>query len=188
MATATMAPEIGKPALIIVDMQNDFVHPDGGFACIARETPEAGIDMPFLMGTIPNVRRLADAFREAGRPVIYIAHVVKPDFSDAQLPYWRSGLSPNGNRTFIAEGTWGAQIVDDLKPEDGRAPGRQEGLRRVFEHTARHHPAQYGRDDMRCVRRDNLRLRVVDRTRRGRAQLSHDPGEGCGRRGKPRHP
>jgi ureidoacrylate peracid hydrolase len=119
MTIATMGPDIRKSALIIVDMQNDFVHPDGGFACVARENPAAGIDMPFLMGTIPHVQRLADAFREAGRPVIYIAHVVKPDYSDAQFPYWRLGLAPGGNRTFIVEGTWGAQIVDDLKPEEG---------------------------------------------------------------------
>ena len=119
MTIATMGPDIRKSALIIVDMQNDFVHPDGGFACIARENPAAGIDMPFLMGTIPHVQRLAGAFRQAGRPVIYIAHVVKPDYSDAQFPYWRLGLAPGGNRTFIVEGTWGAQIVDDLKPEEG---------------------------------------------------------------------
>src|SRR5450432_937317 len=49
MAIATMGPEIDKSALIIVDMQNDFVHPEGGFAHLARETPDAGIDMPFLM-------------------------------------------------------------------------------------------------------------------------------------------
>lgn len=119
MGTATMGPEIGKSALIIVDMQNDFVHPDGGLACKARETPQAGIDMPFLMATIPHVQRLARAFREAGRPVVYVAHVVKPDFSDAQWPYWRLGFSPGGNRTFIAEGSWGARIVDDLEPQDG---------------------------------------------------------------------
>jgi ureidoacrylate peracid hydrolase len=119
MATVMMGPEIGKSALIIVDMQNDFVHPDGGFASIARESPEAGIDMPFLMGTIPYVQRLASSFRKAGRPVIYIAHVVKPDFSDGQWPYWRLGLTPSDNRTFIVEGTWGAQIVDDLKPQEG---------------------------------------------------------------------
>jgi hypothetical protein len=29
-------PDIAKSALIIVDMQNDFVHPDGGFAHRAR--------------------------------------------------------------------------------------------------------------------------------------------------------
>ena len=64
MAIATMGPEIGKSALIIVDMQNDFLHPEGDFAHSARETPAAGIDMPFLMGTIPHVKRLADAFRK----------------------------------------------------------------------------------------------------------------------------
>lgn len=119
MASATMGPEIDKSALIIVDMQNDFVHPEGGFALRAREMPEAGIDMPFLMGTIPQVKRLADAFRKAGRPVVYIAQVLKPDYSDAQFPYWRFGLPESGNRTFIVEGSWGAQIVDELKPRDG---------------------------------------------------------------------
>src|SRR5467141_3137533 len=118
MAIAIMGPEIDRSALIIVDMQNDFVHPDGGFAHHARETPEAGIDMPFLMGTIPQVKRLADAFREAGRPVVYIAHVLKPDYSDAQFPYWRLGLTPGGNRPHCVEGTWGAQIIDDLKPQE----------------------------------------------------------------------
>ena len=108
--------EIDKSALIIVDMQNDFVHPEGGFAHIAREAPEAGIDMPFLMGTIPYVQRLADAFRAAGRPVVYLAHMVKPDYSDAQFPYWRIGLHPGGSRPFIVEGTWGAQIIDALQP------------------------------------------------------------------------
>jgi len=79
-----MGPEIGKSALIIVDMQNDFVHPEGDFAQSARETPEAGIDMPFLMGTAHQVKRLADAFRDARRPVVYVAFVMKPDYSDAQ--------------------------------------------------------------------------------------------------------
>src|SRR5439155_15079257 len=90
-------PEINTSALIIVDMQNDFVHPEGGFAHLAREAPEAGIDMPFLMGTIPHVKRLADAFRTAGRPVVSIAHMVKPDYSDAQWPYWRLGLHPGAD-------------------------------------------------------------------------------------------
>jgi len=119
MAIATMAPEIDKSALIIVDMQNDFVHSEGGFAHLARLTPDARIDMPFLMGTIPHVKQLADAFRKAGRPVVYVAHVLKPDYSDAQFPYWRLPPPPSDNSTFVVEGTWGAQIVDDLKPREG---------------------------------------------------------------------
>ncbi len=115
-----LGPDITKAALVIVDMQNDFVHPDGGFAHRARENPEAAIDMPFLMGTIPQVKRLADAFRAAGRPVVYIAHVLKPDYSDAAFPYWRATRgSLAANRTFIVEGTWGAAIIDELKPHAG---------------------------------------------------------------------
>jgi len=76
-------PEINTLALIIVDMQNDFVHPEGGFAHFVREALAAGIDLPFLMGTTPYIQRLADAFRAAGRPVVYVAQKVKPDYSDA---------------------------------------------------------------------------------------------------------
>jgi ureidoacrylate peracid hydrolase len=113
-------PQIDKSALIIVDMQNDFLHRDGNFSHIAREHPEANIDMRFLIGTIPNVKRLADAFRLAGRPVVYLAHVLKPDYSDAAFPYWRAGVEPaSGNRTRCVERTWGAQVIDDLKPQEG---------------------------------------------------------------------
>jgi ureidoacrylate peracid hydrolase len=100
-------------------MQNDFVHLEGYFGCRAREAPDAGIDMAFLTGSIRPVKRLADAFRAAGRPVVYLAHVVKADYSDAQFPYWRLGLPAGGNRTFITEGTWGAQIADELEPHRG---------------------------------------------------------------------
>ena len=115
-----MGADITRSALIVVDMQNDFVHPDGGFAHQARENPQACIDMPFLLGTIPQVKRLIEAFRAAGRPVVYVAHVLKPDYSDAQFPYWRATVgSASDNRTFITEGTWGAQVLDELKPRAG---------------------------------------------------------------------
>lgn len=115
---AMQGPDIAQSALIVVDMQNDFVHPDGHVGRRARENPAASIDIAFLAGTVPQVKRLADVFRNAGRPVVFLAHVVKPDFSDAQFPFWRLRL-PIGNRTFIAEGSWGAQIVDELQPRPG---------------------------------------------------------------------
>src|SRR5262245_60236879 len=128
MDLAMMGPEIGKSALIIVDMQNDFVHPEGSTGHVARRDPERKIDKPFLMGTIPQVKRLADAFRSARRPVVYLAHRVKPDYSDAQWPYWRLGVRPGGARTFIVEGTWGAQIVDELQPLDGEHVVAKKGF------------------------------------------------------------
>ena len=63
MPVVGKGPEIDKSAFIIVDMQNDFLHRDGSFSHIAREHPEFGIDMPFLIGTVPSVKRLAEAFR-----------------------------------------------------------------------------------------------------------------------------
>ena len=72
MPAENMGADIARSALIIVDMQNDFLHRDGSFAQTAREHPEARIDLPFLAGTVPYVRRLADAFRAARRPVVYI--------------------------------------------------------------------------------------------------------------------
>lgn len=162
-----IGPEIDKSALIIVDMQNDFVHPEGGFAHIAREAPEAGIDMPFLMGTIPYVQRLADAFRAAGRPVVYLAHMVKPDYSDAQFPYWRIGLQPGASRPFIVEGTWGAQIIDALQPQAGEHLVIKKGFGGVREHAARHYPAHHGRDHLRSRWRHHVCLRIDDHPRRG---------------------
>jgi nicotinamidase-related amidase len=119
MPSANFA-DFAHSALVIVDMQNDFLHRDGSFAHIAREHPEANIDLPFLTGTIPHAKRLLGAFRAAGKPVVYVAHVLKPDYSDAAFPYWRLGMEPGGgNRTHCVEGTWGAQIIDELKPQDG---------------------------------------------------------------------
>jgi hypothetical protein len=57
METGSIGPDISKSALIIVDMQNDFLHRDGNFSHIAREHPEANIDLAFLIGTVPNVFR-----------------------------------------------------------------------------------------------------------------------------------
>jgi ureidoacrylate peracid hydrolase len=111
MKMASIGLDISNSALVIVDMQNDFLHPDGNFSHIARDHPEANFDMPFLVGTIPNVKRLAGAFRTARRPVVYLAHVLKPDYSDAAFPYWRVGIQPgSGNRTHCVEGTWGRRL------------------------------------------------------------------------------
>jgi nicotinamidase-related amidase len=69
MGTAVKGPEIDRSALIIVDMQNDFLHREGSFGIKAREHPEFNIDMPFLTGTISKAKRLAQmpSERRAGR-------------------------------------------------------------------------------------------------------------------------
>jgi ureidoacrylate peracid hydrolase len=110
-------PEISKSALIIVDMQNDFVHPEGSIGRRSRMQPEKKVDMAFLCSPVGNIKKLSEAFRNAGRPVIYIMHVVKADYSDAAFPYWRNPR-PKGTENII-ECTWGSQIIDELKPLPG---------------------------------------------------------------------
>lgn len=53
------AERVGKPALLVVDMQNDFVR-----AGAPLEVPEA-------RATIAPIRRLIDGFRSLRRPVVY---------------------------------------------------------------------------------------------------------------------
>jgi nicotinamidase-related amidase len=180
MLVVGKGPEIDKSALIIVDMQNDFLHRDGNFSHIAREHPEANIDMPFLIGTIPNVKRLADAFRAAGRPVVYLAHVLKPDYSDAAFPYWRLRMEPGGgNRTHCVEGTWGAQIIDDLKPQEGEQLVAKKGFGGFSNTPLDTISPQYGRNHLCRLRGDHLRLCVDDHPGWGRIQLSDDRGQRC---------
>ena len=110
----THGADIGRSALIVVDMQNDFLHPDGALACRARERPAANIDLAFLQGTIPRVQQLVHAFRAAGQPVAYIAHAMQADYADAQFPYWRIPVMAGRDR--LVEGSWGARIVEQLTP------------------------------------------------------------------------
>jgi nicotinamidase-related amidase len=113
----TMEPDITRSALIIVDMQNDFIHANGEFAQMAKRYPQMNIDHKFLSSPLSSVKKLAEGFRDAKRPVLYIMHVLKPDYSDVAFPYWRHA-GPNTKRTTV-EGTWGAQIVDELTPQQG---------------------------------------------------------------------
>jgi hypothetical protein len=51
-------------------------------------------------------------------PVVYLAHVLKPDYSDAAFPYWRLRMEPaSGNRAHCMERTM-ARIFADVKTSD----------------------------------------------------------------------
>ncbi len=58
-AQLAAAERVADPALLVVDMQNDFVRAG------------APLEVPDARATIPVQRRLIDAFRSRGRPVVY---------------------------------------------------------------------------------------------------------------------
>jgi nicotinamidase-related amidase len=94
-----------KTAMIVVDMQNDFVA-----AGAPMETPAARAITP----------RLADALqicRNAGIRVVYTAHVHRRDGSDMGL--FDDMHPPIANRAALVDGTPGVEIYPELAPRPG---------------------------------------------------------------------
>jgi nicotinamidase-related amidase len=93
-----------RPALVIVDMQYDFVDPGSPSTC-----------WPMAEERMPAIRRLLDGAREAAIPVFFTQGLVKPDLSDVGL--WKG----RAHRTGLCqiEGTRGAEIVEELAPREG---------------------------------------------------------------------
>lgn len=109
-------PDMSNSALLIIHMQNDVVKEGGYIDSLVK----AEIIPPHLEGIqalVPNINKLAAAMRAAGRPVILCRMSVEADYSDALWPYWKY---PNiVEKGFFVEGTWGAQLIDELTPQTG---------------------------------------------------------------------
>ena len=82
-----------RTALIVVDMQNDFVKEGGSLV------------VPDAEGTIPAIRRLLDLARESGMKVVF----TQDTHTDGD-PEWE--IWPE----HVREGSWGWRIVDELEP------------------------------------------------------------------------
>ncbi len=94
-----------KTAMIVVDMQNDFVAPGA-----AMETPAARAMVP----------KLAEALRicrGAGIRVIFTAHVHRRDGSDMGL--FDDMHPPIATRAALVDGTPGVDIYSELAPAAG---------------------------------------------------------------------
>jgi nicotinamidase-related amidase len=101
-------------ALVIVDMQEDFLGPEGYFAL-------KGYDPSPLRAIIPNVAALAHTARRAGCRIIWTRQGYRADLADL-TPYerWRaerSGISyVAGAASSLMRGHAGFEIVSDLPP------------------------------------------------------------------------
>lgn len=105
-------------ALIIIDMQRDFVEP-GGFG----ET--LGNKVALLQAIIPATAKLLAAFRAAGLPVIHTRECHRPDLSDCPpakrergKPSLRIG-DPGPMGRILISGEPGANIIPELYPAEG---------------------------------------------------------------------
>jgi nicotinamidase-related amidase len=105
-------------ALVIIDMQRDFVEP-GGFGAAL------GNNVGLLTPIVPTVARLLSRFRELGLTVIHTKECHKPDLSDCPPAKFTRGrgklkigdLGPMGR--ILISGEPGNDFVPLLKPKAG---------------------------------------------------------------------
>jgi nicotinamidase-related amidase len=108
----------GATALIVIDMQRDFLLP-GGFG------ESLGNDVHQLRKVVAPLAELLAAARAAGLPVIHTREGHRPDLSDcppAKLnrgaPSQRIG-DPGTYGRILIRGEYGHDIIDELAPADG---------------------------------------------------------------------
>ena len=113
-----LAFEPGSTALMIIDMQRDFVEP-GGFGEML------GNDVSLLRSAIEPCRRVLEAARRAGLTVIHTREGHRPDLTDAPPSKLKRGgltvgigdVGPMGR--VLVRGEYGHDIVPELYPVAG---------------------------------------------------------------------
>jgi len=105
-----------KTALLVIDMQRDFLAADGYAA-------RAGLDVAGLRRAIEPIRALLQAARAARMLVVHTREGHLPDLSDCSLPKLersrRAGAeigSPGPLDRLLIRGEYGHDFIDELKP------------------------------------------------------------------------
>ncbi len=106
-------------ALLIIDMQNDFCSPDGYLGL-------GGGDVSLLRSCVGPIRKVLEAFRRLGLPVVFTREGHKPDLSDLdavkQARVVRHGIRIGDEGSLgriFTRGSKGNEIIDELQPLPG---------------------------------------------------------------------
>jgi ureidoacrylate peracid hydrolase len=114
---APVSLDVRRCAAVVVDMQNDFCHPNGWLASIGVDVTPARAPIEPLLAGLP-------ALRTAGIPVIWLNWGNRPD--RANLPPnvvhvydpWAQGVGIGSSRPtghpVLERDSWGAALVDEL--------------------------------------------------------------------------
>jgi len=110
--------DLSRSALIVVDMQNDFCHPDGWLAGI-------GVDVGPARAPIGPLAALLPALRGASVPIVWLNWGTRADRANLS-PALRHVYDPHGagrglgdampgtGARVLQAGSWSAQVVDEL--------------------------------------------------------------------------
>jgi nicotinamidase-related amidase len=115
--------DLSRTGMVVIDMQNDFCHPDGWLASI-------GVDIARARDPIAPLAALLPVLRAAGVPVIWVNWGTRPDRLNLS-PALRHVYDPAGRGQGLGDasvrtgapvlqaGSASAAIVDELTPPDG---------------------------------------------------------------------
>lgn len=120
-------------ALLVIDMQRDFLSSEGGGTGQNDEDFEAG---PAI---VPKVRAVLDAARAAGLHIVHTREGHPPDLSTLhamrRLSSKRVGAeigAPGGLGRNLVRGEYGHDFVDELQPVDGEVVIDKPGFSAFF--------------------------------------------------------
>jgi len=103
-------------ALLIVDLQNDFVDSEGSFA-------KMGVDVSMFQAIAPRVINLINAARKAEVPVIFV-QMIHSRWTNSDAWIQRIRVSEKGwsddkpTLPYVVMGTWGAEWWTGLSPTE----------------------------------------------------------------------
>jgi nicotinamidase-related amidase len=99
-------------ALLVVDMQNGFCHPEGSF-------PRIGRGLEGAMEAVGNAAIAVGQARAAAVPVVFTRHVYRPGRADEGAALVRNSPELAGV-SGLAAGTWDADVCEELgcAPDD----------------------------------------------------------------------
>jgi nicotinamidase-related amidase len=96
----------GRTVLVNIDLQNDFLHPDGWYA-------KSGIDISHMQRVVEPAKELVGECRRRGIPVVWTRHGTHGVEDGGPFMELRPALRQGGLRT----GTWGYEILAELEPQ-----------------------------------------------------------------------
>jgi nicotinamidase-related amidase len=103
---------LATTALLLADLQNDFIHPDGAYGRAGQKAAD--------IAAIPaRVKPLADAMRKRGCLVVATMFTLVPGRGGEPMisPHLKK-LRPFLKKGDFTPGSWGQRTVDELQPVD----------------------------------------------------------------------
>ncbi|MBP2705510.1 cysteine hydrolase [Microbispora sp. RL4-1S] len=99
-----------RPALLVMDLINDVVHPEGKFA------DHGYAEQVARRGVLENAATAIQHARSADIPVIYVVVGFSPTFVECPADSMIFADAPRERKLIL--GTWGTQVHDAVKPQD----------------------------------------------------------------------